>query len=77
MDILLHFRSSGAQAENLSCELNSIRADSSTIVQADLLELGSDEQLAWLSPVEQWSRGTADVYIRVVAEENTNVGDDP
>lgn len=40
-------------------------------VQADLLELGSDEQLAWLSPVEQWSRGTADVYIRVIAEENT------
>ncbi|MDQ2652709.1 MAG: aminopeptidase [Chloroflexota bacterium] len=40
-------------------------------VQADLLEVGSDEQIAWLSPVDQWSRGTADVYIRVMAEENT------
>src|SRR4051794_33624084 len=40
-------------------------------VQADLLELGSDDQLAWLSPIDQWSRGTADVYIRVMGEENT------
>jgi aminopeptidase len=40
-------------------------------IQADLLEFGSEEQIAWLSPVEQWSRGTADVYIRIMAEENT------
>jgi aminopeptidase len=37
----------------------------------DLLTLGSDEQLAWISPIEQWSRGTADVYIRVMGEPNT------
>ncbi|MFT4037064.1 MAG: aminopeptidase [Thermomicrobiales bacterium] len=40
-------------------------------LQADLLTLGSDEQLAFLSPLEQWARGTADVYIRVMGEENT------
>jgi aminopeptidase len=37
----------------------------------DLLTLGSDEQMAWISPIEQWSRGTADVYIRVMGEPNT------
>ncbi|MCA9880876.1 MAG: aminopeptidase, partial [Thermomicrobiales bacterium] len=40
-------------------------------LQADLLELGSDEQLGWLSPIDEWSRGAADVLIRVMAEENT------
>ena len=60
MDILLHFRSSGAQAENLSCELNSIRADSSTIVQADLLESGTPEKL--LRCVQQW-RGRLDLLV--------------
>jgi aminopeptidase len=40
-------------------------------LQADLLGLGSDAQVAWLAPTDRWSRGEADVYIRVMAEENT------
>jgi aminopeptidase len=40
-------------------------------LNAELLNHGSDEQLAWLSPVDRWSRGEADVYIRVMGEENT------
>lgn len=40
-------------------------------LQADLLEIGSDEQLAWVSPLDRWSRGEADVFIRVMAEQNT------
>jgi aminopeptidase len=40
-------------------------------LNVDLLWHGSDEQLAWLSPVDRWSRGEADVFIRVLAEENT------
>jgi aminopeptidase len=40
-------------------------------IAGDLLRQGSDEQLAWVSPVDRWSRGEADVYIRVLAEENT------
>lgn len=40
-------------------------------VNADLLREGSDEQIAWLSPVDRWSRGEADVFIRVLGEENT------
>lgn len=37
----------------------------------DLLRLASDEQLAWISPVDRWIYDEADVYIRVEAEENT------
>lgn len=46
---------------------------------ADLLTFGSDEQLAWISPIDQWSRGTADVFIRVMGEQNTKTlsGIDP
>ena len=40
-------------------------------VNADLLRDGSDEQLAWISPIDRWSRGEADVFIRVLGEENT------
>lgn len=40
-------------------------------LNADLLTLGSDEQLAWISPVEEWARGKADVFIRVLGEQNT------
>src|SRR5687768_1887931 len=40
-------------------------------LNAELLNLGSDEQLTWLSPVDCWSRGEADVLIRVLGEENT------
>jgi aminopeptidase len=36
-----------------------------------LLEQASDEQISWISPVERWSRGEADVVIRVLGEENT------
>lgn len=48
-------------------------------LQADLLELGTKEQLGWLSPIDEWSRGAADVMIRVMAEENTKAlsGADP
>ena len=38
---------------------------------ADLLGQGSDEQIAWISPVERWARGEADAFIRVLGEENT------
>jgi aminopeptidase len=46
---------------------------------ADLLTIGSDDQLAWISPIDQWSRGEADVYIRVLGEQNTKTlsGIDP
>ena len=40
-------------------------------LNAVLLTHGSDEQLTWLSPIDRWSRGEADVFIRVLAEENT------
>jgi aminopeptidase len=40
-------------------------------VNLTLLEHGTDEQLAWVSPIERWSRGEADVYIRVMGEQNT------
>ena len=40
-------------------------------LQTDLLAQASDEQLAWVSPVDRWIYGDADVYIRVEAEDNT------
>ena len=40
-------------------------------LNADLLDMGSDSQLAWIAPIDRWSRGEADVLIRVMAEENT------
>ena len=48
-------------------------------LNADLLGLGSDEQIAWVSPIDRWSRGEADVLIRVMGDENTKTlsGIDP
>lgn len=40
-------------------------------LQGDLLRYGSDEQVAWISPLDLFSRQEADVYIRVMAEQNT------
>ncbi len=40
-------------------------------LNADLLGEGSDEQIAFISPVDRWVRGEADVLIRIMAEENT------
>ncbi len=40
-------------------------------LNATLLQEGSAEQIAWVSPVDRWSRGEADVFIRVLGEENT------
>lgn len=40
-------------------------------VTAHLLEHGSDEQIAWLSPFEVYSRTKADVMINIRAETNT------
>lgn len=40
-------------------------------LQTDLLDLGSDEQLAWIAPHDRWARAEADVFVRVLAEENT------
>jgi aminopeptidase len=40
-------------------------------VQSDLLTLGSDEQLAFISPLETFSRTEAECSIRVIAETNT------
>ena len=42
-----------------------------TSTQADLLATGSDEQLAFISPLERWSRAEADVSIDVLASTNT------
>src|SRR5262245_24513582 len=46
---------------------------------ADLLTFGNDDQLSYLSPVEQFARARADVMIGVSAETNTkgNSGVDP
>src|SRR5215211_6670030 len=41
---------------------------------ADLIALGSDEQLAYVSPVERFTREHADVLISVAAETNTKAG---
>ncbi len=40
-------------------------------VQADLLALGNDEQLAFVSPVDRFAREQADALINVLAETNT------
>ncbi len=36
-----------------------------------LLREGSAEQITWVSPLDRWSRGEADVFIRVLGDENT------
>ncbi len=40
-------------------------------IHSDLLELGSDEQLAFLSPFEVFARTEAECSIRVIADSNT------
>jgi aminopeptidase len=47
--------------------------------QAELLALGNDEQLAYVSPTERWAREEADVAIEVLASTNTRAlsGIDP
>jgi aminopeptidase len=42
-----------------------------TEAEADLLTLGSDDQLAFISPHERWAREEADVTIDVLASTNT------
>jgi aminopeptidase len=48
-------------------------------LNAALLQLGSDEQITWISPVERLIRAEADVVINVLAETNTKAlsGVDP
>jgi aminopeptidase len=48
-------------------------------LSTDLLTHGNDEQLTWLSPVEEYERLHADVNIRVLADTNTRAltGVDP
>ena len=41
--------------------------------QADLFDLASDEQLAFISPLERWMREEATVAIDVLANTNTRV----
>lgn len=45
MNIVIHYRSSSTQAEELCASLNQQRADSATILQADLLDTASLPQL--------------------------------
>jgi aminopeptidase len=40
-------------------------------LNADLLKLGTDEQLTWISPTERLIRSEADVVINVLADTNT------
>jgi aminopeptidase len=40
-------------------------------LNVELLGHGTDEQIAWISPIDRWLRGEADVLIRVMGEENT------
>lgn len=40
-------------------------------VQSDLLELGNDEQIDFISPIEQFARTEADVAITIMAATNT------
>src|SRR5688500_19543930 len=50
-----------------------------TGIQASLLNDGSDEQLTWISPIERFTRETADVTIVILAGSNTRAlsGVDP
>jgi aminopeptidase len=50
-----------------------------TGLSASLLQYGSDEQIAWITPIEKLVRTEADVVINVLAETNTKAlsGVDP
>ena len=50
---------------------NAVLVPSFTETQTDLLALGSDEQLAFISPLERWAREEATVTIDVLASDNT------
>ena len=45
MDIIMHFNTSKTDAKSLAAELNSLRADSAFIIQADLRDSGSHSML--------------------------------
>ena len=49
----------------------SVLNPSFTEAQADLLGIGSDEQLAFISPLERWMQEAATVTITVLASTNT------
>ena len=50
---------------------HAVLVPSFTEAQTDLLELASDEQLAFVSPLERWAREEATVSIDVMASTNT------
>lgn len=60
MDILLHYRSSRENAEQLQQELNSERGDSVRLIQADLLETEKIEQI--VEQARAW-RGRLDLLV--------------
>ncbi len=44
-------------------------------IQSDLLELGSDEQIEFISPIEQFARTEANVAITIMAATNTSINE--
>ena len=58
---------------------HAVLSPSFTEAQTDLLELGSDEQLQFISPLERWARAEATVTIDILASTNTRAlsGIDP
>ena len=50
---------------------NAVLVPSFTETQTDLLSLGSDQQLAFVSPLERWAREDATVTVDVQASDNT------
>lgn len=55
LNVVLHYRSSGAEARALEKELNRIRSDSAHCIRANLLSLPALEKLAQ-SAFERWNR---------------------
>jgi pteridine reductase len=53
-NVLLHCRSSRAEADALAAELNAVRHDSAAVLQADLTQLPQVEQLA-AAAIAHWS----------------------
>jgi pteridine reductase len=60
MHVVLHYRGSRAQAEALAAELDAVRAGSSTLLQADLLEHAA---LARLVAAAHAARGRLDLLV--------------
>src|SRR5256885_1563277 len=46
MDVVIHYRSSGAEARSLARELNEARANSAYCLRANLLQVGAIDKLA-------------------------------